>query len=134
MVASTRAAESPDQLDMTPPRAADELASELCSVTTSSCPLPATRSGFSACHLLQRLRDEAHRWAIGAHRAKRVKAISVTLLDDIAGIGTIRKRALLSHFGSAKEVSRAGLSDLQVVGGISAAMAQKIHGHFNPRG
>lgn len=94
----------------------------------------ALRMNDPVLYFLQRLRDEAHRWAIGAHRAKRVKAISVTLLDDIAGIGTIRKRALLSHFGSAKEVSRAGLSDLQVVGGISAAMAQKIHGHFNPRG
>jgi excinuclease ABC subunit C len=79
------------------------------------------------------LRDEAHRWAIGAHRAKRAKSVSSTPLDDISGIGASRKRALLAHFGSSKDVSRAGLSDLQAVAGISAAMAQKIHDYFNPR-
>ena len=84
-------------------------------------------------YFVQRLRDEAHRWAIGAHRAKRAKGVSATPLDDISGIGASRKRALLAHFGSSKDVSRAGLSDLQAVAGISAAMAQKIHDYFNPR-
>ena len=58
-------------------------------------------------YFIQRLRDEAHRWAIGAHRAKRAKAVSATPLDDIPGVGATRKRALLAHFGSAKAVGRA---------------------------
>lgn len=82
-------------------------------------------------YFIQRLRDEAHRWAIGAHRAKRSKAISSTPLDDVPGIGTARKRALLQHFGSAKEVTRAAVEDLQTVTGISASLAQKIHDFFN---
>lgn len=83
-------------------------------------------------YFIQRLRDEAHRWANGAHRAKRAKAVSATPLDDIPGVGAARKRALLAHFGSAKAVSRAGLSDLTAVEGISQAMAETIHGFFNP--
>ncbi|MES2665246.1 MAG: excinuclease ABC subunit UvrC [Pseudomonadota bacterium] len=83
-------------------------------------------------YFVQRLRDEAHRWAIGAHRAKRSKAVSATPLDDIPGVGATRKRALLAHFGSAKAVSRAGLPDLTAVPGISAAMARAIHDFFNP--
>ena len=82
-------------------------------------------------YFVQRLRDEAHRWAIGAHRAKRAKTIGATPLDDIPGIGATRKRALLAHFGSAKAVSRAGLADLQAVPGISAAMAQVIYNFFH---
>ena len=93
----------------------------------------ALRMNDPVLYFVQRLRDEAHRWAIGAHRAKRAKGVSATPLDDISGIGASRKRALLAHFGSSKDVSRAGLSDLQVVAGISAAMAQKIHDYFNPR-
>ncbi len=85
-------------------------------------------------YFVQRLRDEAHRWAIGAHRAKRAKAVGATPLDDIPGIGAARKRALLAHFGSAKAVSRARPEDLRAVDGISDAMAEKIHGFFNPRG
>ena len=84
-------------------------------------------------YFVQRLRDEAHRWANGAHRAKRSKAISATPLDDVPGVGAARKRALLAHFGSAKAVSRAGLSDLIAVEGISAAMAQAIHDYFHDR-
>jgi excinuclease ABC subunit C len=84
-------------------------------------------------YFVQRLRDEAHRWANGAHRAKRSKAISATPLDDVPGVGAARKRALLAHFGSAKAVSRAGLSDLMAVDGISAAMAQAIHDYFHDR-
>lgn len=83
-------------------------------------------------YFIQRLRDEAHRWANGAHVAKRAKAVSATPLDEIPGIGAARKRALLAHFGSAKAVSRAGVSDLMAVDGISQAMAETIHGFFNP--
>ncbi len=85
-------------------------------------------------YFIQRLRDEAHRWAIGAHRAKRAKAVSLTPLDDIPGIGATRKRALLQHFGSAKAVARAGLSDLQAVDGISEAMAKTIADYFTAKG
>jgi excinuclease ABC subunit C len=84
-------------------------------------------------YFVQRLRDEAHRWANGAHRAKRSKAVGVTPLDDIPGVGATRKRALLAHFGSAKAVARAGLSDLMAVDGISEAMAQTIHDYFHDR-
>jgi excinuclease ABC subunit C len=80
---------------------------------------------------LQRLRDEAHRFAIGAHRAKRKKAITASPLDEVPGIGPLRKRALLQHFGSAKAVSRAGIADLEGVGGISAQMAKTIYDHFH---
>ncbi|MFB2594430.1 excinuclease ABC subunit UvrC [Paracoccus sp. p4-l81] len=85
-------------------------------------------------YFIQRLRDEAHRWAIGAHRARRAKTVTASPLDDIPGIGATRKRALLAHFGSAKAVSRAGLSDLQEVPGISNAMAETVWNYFNDRG
>ncbi|WP_149587282.1 excinuclease ABC subunit UvrC [Tabrizicola flagellatus] len=85
-------------------------------------------------YFIQRLRDEAHRWAIGAHRAKRAKAVSLTPLDDIPGIGATRKRALLAHFGSAKAVARAGVEDLQAVDGISQAMAKTIADYFSAKG
>ena len=97
-------------------------------------PVMALRMNDPVLYFVQRLRDEAHRWAIGAHRAKRAKAISATPLDDIAGIGATRKRALLAHFGSAKAVARAGLTDLAAVDGISAAMAQTISDYFSERG
>ncbi len=84
-------------------------------------------------YFIQRLRDEAHRFAIGSHRAKRSKSMSENSLDDISGIGPGRKRALLKHFGSAKSVSRAGLTDLQAVQGISAAMAQQIYDYFHDK-
>ncbi len=82
-------------------------------------------------YYLQRLRDEAHRFAIGSHRARRKKAIGSSPLDEIPGVGPGRKRALLRHFGSARAVSRAGLTDLEAVEGISAALAQQIYGHFH---
>ncbi len=82
-------------------------------------------------YFIQRLRDEAHRWAIGAHRQKRAKAVGATPLDDVPGIGPLRKRMLLQHFGSAKAVSRAGLADLKAVEGISDAMAETIYGFFH---
>jgi excinuclease ABC subunit C len=84
-------------------------------------------------YFVQRLRDEAHRFAIGTHRAKRSKAIGANPLDEIAGIGPTRKRALLEHFGSAKAVSRASPEDLQTVAGISAQMAQTIYDFFHER-
>jgi excinuclease ABC subunit C len=82
-------------------------------------------------YFVQRLRDEAHRFAIGAHRAKRKQAIGATPLDDVPGIGPTRKRALLKHFGSAKAVTRAGLMDLQSVEGISSQMAQTVYDYFH---
>lgn len=84
-------------------------------------------------YFVQRLRDEAHRFAIGTHRAKRSKSISANPLDEIPGIGSTRKRALLNHFGSAKSVSRASIGDLRAVKGISAEMARKIYDFFHDR-
>ena len=80
---------------------------------------------------LQRLRDEAHRFAIGTHRAKRAKDQVKSPLDEIAGIGAARKKALLLHFGSAKAVSRAGLADLEAVPGVSRAVAKRVYDHFH---
>lgn len=85
-------------------------------------------------YFVQRLRDEAHRFAIGTHRAARAKATTRTPLDEVPGIGPTRKRALLQHFGSAKAVTRAGLPDLMAVPGISEAMARTIHDFFHERG
>ncbi len=82
-------------------------------------------------YFLQRLRDEAHRFAIGTHRARRAKAIGRSPLDEIAGIGARRKQALLHHFGSARAVARAGLGELERVGGISKTVAKKIYDHFH---
>lgn len=82
-------------------------------------------------HYLQRLRDEAHRFAISAHRKKRKNKISTSPLDDIEGIGSKRKKALLLHFGSAKAVAQSGVEDLEKVAGISRAMAQKIYEYFH---
>ncbi|MGE5546077.1 MAG: excinuclease ABC subunit UvrC [Solirubrobacterales bacterium] len=85
-------------------------------------------------YFLQRLRDEAHRFAIGTHRARRAKGMTQSLLDEVAGIGARRKKALLHHFGSAREVADAGLADLEAVPGISRGMAKKIYDHFHPQG
>lgn len=94
----------------------------------------ALRHNDPVLYFVQRLRDEAHRFAIGTHRAKRAKAIGATPLDDVPGVGATRKRALLAHFGSAKAVSRAHLADLKAVEGISEAMAQTIYDYFHERG
>ncbi|MBN9412865.1 MAG: excinuclease ABC subunit UvrC [Candidatus Paracaedimonas acanthamoebae] len=80
---------------------------------------------------LQQLRDEAHRFAITFHRQKRTKTIERSMLDDILGIGSHRKKSLLRHFGSTREVARAGIEDLQSVKGISASLAQKIYDYFH---
>jgi excinuclease ABC subunit C len=85
-------------------------------------------------YYVQRLRDEAHRFAIGTHRARRKKDVVKNPLDEIEGIGPARKRALLHHFGSAKAVARASLADLEAVPTISKAMAQLVYDHFNRAG
>ena len=82
-------------------------------------------------YYLQRLRDEAHRFAIGSHRGGRSKARLRSTLDDIPGVGAKRKRTLLHHFGSAGAVARAGLSDLEAVEGINKTVAQRIYDHFH---
>jgi excinuclease ABC subunit C len=82
-------------------------------------------------YFLQRLRDEAHRFAVGAHRVRRGKQIEKSPLDEIQGVGGMRKKALLHHFGSARGVSEAGFSDLSSVDGISRAMAIKIYDWFH---
>lgn len=82
-------------------------------------------------YYIQRLRDEAHRFAIGTHRARRKKAIGANPLDEISGIGPGRKKALLRHFGSARAVSRANAADLSSVEGISKALAKQIYEHFH---
>ncbi|MBC6404996.1 MAG: excinuclease ABC subunit UvrC [Rhodospirillales bacterium] len=84
-------------------------------------------------YFIQRLRDEAHRFAIGTHRHGRTKSRLTSILDDVPGIGAKRKKALLLHFGSAQAVSRAGPADLAAVSGISHTVAQKIHDHFHSR-
>jgi len=83
---------------------------------------------------LQRLRDEAHRFAIGTHRAKRAKSLTTSTLDEVPGIGPNRKRALLMHFGTARAVKGAALDDLEKAPGISQAMARQLYDYFHPRG
>jgi excinuclease ABC subunit C len=83
---------------------------------------------------LQRLRDEVHRFVIGAHRAKRSRAITASPLDEIPGIGPARKRALLLHFGTAGKVRAASLDDLQRAPGVSATVAQVIYDFYHPSG
>jgi len=85
-------------------------------------------------YFIQRLRDEAHRFAIGSHRARRKKEMVRNPLDEIGGIGPARKRALLHHFGTAKGVARAALDDLEKVEGISETMARQIYDHFRQSG
>jgi excinuclease ABC subunit C len=81
---------------------------------------------------MQRLRDEAHRFAISAHRAGRSKALTRSELDDVPGVGAAMKRKLLNHFGSARGVRQAGLADLEACPGVGPALARRIHDHFHP--
>jgi excinuclease ABC subunit C len=83
-------------------------------------------------YYLQRLRDEAHRFAISAHRAGRSKTLVTSELDEVPGIGPGRKRALLNHFGSARGVKQAGLVDLEAAPGISKEIARRVYAHFHP--
>jgi excinuclease ABC subunit C len=85
-------------------------------------------------YFLQRLRDEAHRFAIGTHRGKRSRGLIASALDEVPGIGPNRKKALLHHFGSPKSVAAASLADLQSVPGISGTVARKIYNHFHDGG
>jgi len=85
-------------------------------------------------YFVQRLRDEAHRFAIGTHRAKRAKSVGATPLDEVPGVGAARKRALLAHFGSAKAVTRANLADLKAVEGVSGGLAETIYAFFHEKG
>ncbi|MDO6730260.1 excinuclease ABC subunit UvrC [Marinovum sp. 2_MG-2023] len=94
----------------------------------------ALRRNDPVLYFIQRMRDEAHRFAIGTHRAKRSKAVGATPLDEVPGVGAARKRALLAHFGSAKAVSRANLADLRAVDGVSEALAEKIYAFFHEAG
>ena len=94
----------------------------------------ALRHNDPVLYFLQRLRDEAHRFAIGTHRAKRAKSNMANPLDDIPGVGSARKRALLAHFGSAKAVGRANLADLRAVDGVSEGLAQKVYDFFHDQG
>ena len=99
-----------------------------------------SRDGFSlpprdpVLYFIQRMRDEAHRFAIGSHRARRKKEMVKNPLDEIGGIGPTRKRALLHHFGTAKAVSRAGINDLIAVDGISETVARLVYDHFHEDG
>ncbi|MDX2484757.1 MAG: excinuclease ABC subunit UvrC [Pseudodonghicola sp.] len=94
----------------------------------------ALRHNDPVLYFVQRLRDEAHRFAIGTHRAKRAKSMSANPLDDIPGVGATRKRALLTHFGSAKAVGRANLADLKAVDGISGTLAETVYDFFHEKG
>ena len=94
----------------------------------------ALRHNDPVLYFIQRLRDEAHRFAIGTHRAKRAKSQMANPLDEVPGVGASRKRALLAHFGSAKAVSRANLADLRAVDGVSAALAERIYAFFHEQG
>ncbi|HUG61452.1 MAG TPA: excinuclease ABC subunit UvrC [Methylomirabilota bacterium] len=85
-------------------------------------------------YFIQRLRDEAHRFAIGSHRARRTKQISQGGLQEIPGVGPTRKRALLNHFGTLKAIQRAALSDLEAVPGVSAATAKAVYDYFRNAG
>ena len=82
----------------------------------------------------QRLRDEAHRFAIGAHRGRRSKAIGKSILDEVPGVGARRKKALLHHFGDPQAVAQAGKADLEAVDGISSSLAAKIYDWFHTDG
>ena len=87
--------------------------------------------GNPVLYYVQRLRDEAHRFAIGGHRARRAKDSRKSMLDEVAGIGPRRKRALLLHFGSAQAVAGAAIADLEAVPGINRATARIIYNHFH---
>jgi excinuclease ABC subunit C len=83
-------------------------------------------------YYLQRLRDEAHRFVIGTHRAGRGRALTKSEIDDIPGVGAAMKRKLLNHFGSARGVRNAGEADLANCPGVGAGLARRIHQHFHP--
>ena len=108
--------------------------------TPSGVTAPRPRFGWTlaprdpALYFVQRLRDEAHRFAIGTHRARRKKEFTKSPLEEIAGVGPARKRALLHAFGTAKAIARAALSDLEKVPGINAATARLVYDFFHANG
>ena len=87
--------------------------------------------GFTIAFYLQNIRDEAHRFAIGTHRARRAKTMSKSRLDEIEGIGDKRRRDLLNYFGSFEQIKAASVKDLQKVSGISKKTAEKIYNYFH---
>jgi len=96
----------------------------------AGCPAKSLGERDPVLYFIQRLRDEAHRFAIGTHRARRAKSQMVSRLDDIPSVGAKRKKALLHHFGSAKAVEEAGLADLEAVEGVSTSTAKRIYDWF----
>jgi excinuclease ABC subunit C len=89
------------------------------------------RADHPALHMIQQIRDEAHRFAITGHRARRAKARQRSNLEDIPGVGSRRRRELLRHFGSAQGVENASVEELKKITGISATMAQQIYDHLH---
>ena len=89
-------------------------------------------SHHPALHLLQQIRDEAHRFAVAGHTARRDKKRGISPLEGIAGVGPMRRRALLRHFGGLQEVQRASSDELARVSGISAELAEMIYAHLHP--
>ena len=102
-------------------------------VPGNSRPLP-IRPDSEASRLLQRVRDEAHRFALEGHRRRRGRAMTTSVLDDLPGIGPARKRALLGHFGSPERVLSASREELESVPGIPGKLAREIHGRMNKTG
>jgi excinuclease ABC subunit C len=86
----------------------------------------------AALHFIQRVRDEAHRFAITGHRRRRARRNRESILETVAGLGPARRRALLTHFGGLQGVMRAGVADLEKVAGVGAAMARSIYDHLHP--
>ncbi len=89
------------------------------------------RADSPALHLIQQIRDEAHRFAVSGHRRRRARARTHSLLEEIEGLGPVRRRRLLTAFGGIRQVARAGINDLARVNGISRSMAQKIYDRFH---
>ena len=95
--------------------------------------VPHVLEGHSpASRLVQRIRDEAHRFAITGHRRKRARRYSESVLEAVPGLGPAKRRALLKHFGGLQEVMRAGIADIEQVTGIGTALARNIYDHLHP--
>ena len=96
-------------------------------------PIPIVLEADSAAlHFIQRVRDEAHRFAITGHRRRRARRYRESILETVPGLGPARRRALLTHFGGLQGVMRAGVADLEKVAGVGAAMARSIYDHLHP--
>jgi excinuclease ABC subunit C len=86
----------------------------------------------AALHFIQRVRDDAHRFAITGHRRRRARRYKESILETVPGLGPSRRRALLTHFGGLQGVMRAGIADLEKVSGVGAAMARSLYDHLHP--